>query len=109
MRQTTVKGRVVYNRPRHFFSVKDLARVSRSVPPPRDLSEALYALGTIGGILLDLTQAVYYVIGVQLDARFFLTKWKSIMIQGLNAIAVLPLYDGEREKIFQVISILDSI
>lgn len=48
----TFSGRVVYERPKHFFTAKDAARIIRKLEPPEDTSSPNWAFNLISVLRL---------------------------------------------------------
>ncbi len=54
----TQTGRVVYRRPRHFFTGRDLLRVARAIPAPQSFDDGFDRLMTIAEIYNDVVRGL---------------------------------------------------
>lgn len=59
----TQKGRVVYERKRHFFNARDLLRIARAMPPPENVTDAAQRFLVIGEIYLDILEGAIRALG----------------------------------------------
>jgi hypothetical protein len=57
-RRSTSRGRIVYNRPRHFFNARDLLRVARAMPPPETVGDAIARLLAVAAIFSDVIASI---------------------------------------------------
>jgi len=102
----TETGRVVYRRPRHFFSGRDLYRIARAMPPPLNFQEGLVRLLTIGEIYRDIAVAVFQVVvGEEAAEAVGSVKrvLRSIILAALQNISMDP---GEYERMIQILDML---
>jgi len=106
----TWRGRVVYERKLHRFTIKDWARIGRQIPPPEDLFEALRLVPVLFNVTSDITR---YILGKVLSYRDTLKVYdrvKEIMKDVCyELLRTLPWNDQRMKNVEMLLSILDSI
>lgn len=101
----TITGRVVYDRPRHFFSGRDLARIARAMPPPDTLKDGLGRVDALVEIFTDLLRGILFSFGF-LGSQFEMPLL-GLAMRVLQAVA--DSYDisaEKRDRILQALSLL---
>jgi len=54
----TYVGRVVYERKKHLFTIKDILRISARLSEPQSLDEALLQMGLLVKIIINILRAI---------------------------------------------------
>lgn len=104
----TERGRIVYDRKRHFFKARDLARVARAMPPPETLNDALMSIATVGAIFADLLAALVRV-AYGIPASFVISKVTGFMLDIVNIFFdSLDLSESELKRLKTLRDILSS-
>ena len=57
-RHTTYTGRIVYERKKHIFNIKDILRISAKLSEPQNLEEALLQMGLLVKICINILRAI---------------------------------------------------
>ena len=85
----TTTGRVVYDRKIHVFSWKDLARVSRAIPEPTTVEDALAILSVAATIYLRALEAFYSLIFSKNLALKFWSAVSQLITQILDRVLLV--------------------
>lgn len=104
MRRTN-SGRIVYDRPRHFFNTRDLLRIVRQLPPPDSLREGLQLVGILSEVVLKLLRGILGKFADRLDALapYILSLIRTMLQMLLENPTLSPEF---RERLIQVLSLL---
>lgn len=106
---TTQTGRVVYDRPRHFFGPRDLLRISRSLLPPESLSSALLLLGVAAEILMAVFDSMLSLFGQESYLSAVLSFWKNLVLTLLNGVLRISMPPDTRKILTQIQRLLLSL
>lgn len=58
IQHTTFYGRVVYDRPKHFFNIDDIARIARKLPDIDNTRDAIRYLSLVGSIMVNILRPI---------------------------------------------------
>lgn len=69
---TTFKGRVVYDRKKHLFSMKDVLRIARTLDPPKNYPDAVL-------LVLELARLINLLF-TGILRKFSLFEWRGLLL-----------------------------
>lgn len=68
---TTYSGKVVRNRPKHYFRIRDVQRISDKVLPPEDMTEIPRWLAIIRAITIGMLEKILFFIDSKTVESFY--------------------------------------
>lgn len=85
---TTVRGRVVYDRPPHHFTARDLLRIARSAPPPVSFFDALDLFFTITEYMVKVVRTLATYVPSDLGILYIINLIRSTLTTWFDALGV---------------------